>query len=374
MKKQNNIFLLILFIALFSSCNNEENNKIIEEPIDEQSKINRDPDDRKDFANVYWKKQYTLFDLITDEPIFPVNVNGTLIYKIYYSSNEDPNPYYKEFTAEQLENNLFYKFKNKENCMIFCNRKKQNENGKKPDPNITYSLKEALANDFIKISADGNGTYRNIKLNLENKSDASCKLTLTAGLYFENPDDKSQSLITAKKIDIITIDDKQKFSLDVPSFCTNVKQSVPGLLKDWNHNPNYNGGLDEVIAFYGKYEKGINKWLEKKNKEFSDENKRMLFFQTVIWYHEGAQYQEILEMLKNDVFKNDIEKAKVWLDNIQQEASQLAQLIKERDSEKIKTWLKEKTLELIPTSEQVDEAVDKGKKTLDKFRNRLKGR
>jgi hypothetical protein len=231
-----------------------------------------------------------------------------------------------------------------------------------------------LASDFIKISADGNGTYRNIRLNLENKSDASCKLTLPAGIYFENPDDKAQSLITAKKIEIITLNDKQKFSLDVPSFCTNVQQSVPGLLKNWNHNPNYNGGLDEVIEFYGKYEKGINEWLEKKNKEFSDENKRMLFFQTVIWYHEGAQYQEILAMLKNDVFKNDIERAKVWLDNIQQEASELAQLIKERDSEKIKTWLKEKTLELIPTSEQIDEAVDKGKRKLDKFRNRLRTR
>jgi predicted small secreted protein len=251
---------------------------------------------------------------------------------------------------------------------------KPHEHVKQPDPNITYSLKEALASDFIKISADGNGTYRNIRLNLENKSDASCKLTLPAGIYFENPDDKAQSLITAKKIEIITLNDKQKFSLDVLSFCTNVQQSVPCLLKKWNHNQNYNGGLDEVIEFYGKYEKGINEWLEKKNKEFSDENKRMLFFQTVIWYHEGAQYQEILAMLKNDVFKNDIEKAKVWLDNIQQDASELAKLIKERDSEKIKTWLKEKILELIPTSEQIDESVDKGKKTLDKFRNRLKPR
>ncbi len=249
---------------------------------------------------------------------------------------------------------------------------KPNENIKKQDLNITYSLNDALASDFIKISADGNGTYRNIRLNIENKSDASCKITLPAGIYFENPDDKAQSLITAKKIEIITLNDKQKFSLDVPSFCTNVKQSVPGVLKNWNHNPNYNGGLDEVIEFYGKYEKGINEWLEKKNKEFSDENKRMLFFQTVIWYHEGAQYQEILAMLKNDVFKNDIEKAKVWLDNVQQEASKLAQLIKERDSEKIKTWFNEKTLELIPTSEQIDEAVDKGKKMLDKYRNKLR--
>ena len=248
----------------------------------------------------------------------------------------------------------------------------QIEDVKKPDPNITYSLKDALANDFIKISADGNGTYRNIRINLENKSDGSFKLTLPAGIYFENPDEKAQSLITAIKKEQISLSDKQKISLDVPSFCTNVKQSVPGFLKNWNHNPNYKGGLDEVIEFYGKYEKGINEWLEKKNKEFSDENKRMLFFQTVIWYHEGGQYQEILTMLENDVFKNDIEKAKVWLDNIQQDASELAQLIKERDSENIKNWLKEKMLTIIPTSEQIDKAADKGKKTLDNLRNRLK--
>jgi hypothetical protein len=80
-----------------------------------------------------------------------------------------------------------------------------------------------LASDFIKISADGNGTYRNIRLNLENKSDASCKLTLPAGIYFENPDEKAQSLITAKKIETITLSEKQKLSLDVPSFCTNAK-------------------------------------------------------------------------------------------------------------------------------------------------------
>ena len=115
------LFLGFISFSIFSNYNNKENSKTIEE----QTKINRDPDDRKDFANVYWKKQYTLFDLITDEPIFPVNVNGNPIYKIYYSSNENPNPYYKEFTAEQLENHLFYKFKNKENCMVFCNGKKK---------------------------------------------------------------------------------------------------------------------------------------------------------------------------------------------------------------------------------------------------------
>ena len=59
----------------------------------------------------------------------------------------------------------------------------------------------------------------------------------------------------------------------------------------------------DYIRIYEKIIDRANSQNRKKNKEFSDENKRMLFFQTVIWYHEGAQYQEILAMLKNDVFK-----------------------------------------------------------------------
>jgi len=84
----------------------------------------RDPYKTKDEANVYWNKKYTLYDLITDEPIFPDFINNQYIYKIYYSSNEDPVPYYGEFTEQELENHFFYKFKNKESCLKFCNSKK----------------------------------------------------------------------------------------------------------------------------------------------------------------------------------------------------------------------------------------------------------
>jgi hypothetical protein len=241
----------------------------------------------------------------------------------------------------------------------------------KPTPNVTYSLQDALTNNFVKISADGKGTYRSIGLNLENNTDANISVSLPAGIYFENPDNAAQSLITAQKYKSILLNNKQKISLDVASFCTNVKQKVPGVLKDWRYESNYDGGLDEVIEFYGKYETGINEWLEKKNKRFSTEENRLLFFQTVIWYHEGGQYSEILGMLENDVFKNDIEQSKLWLDEIHEDANELAQLIRERDSQKIKSWLKQKTLELLPTSEQIDNTVDKAKKRLDRIRDRL---
>ena len=90
----------------------------------EEPKVLRDPDPRKDFANVYWSRKYTLFDLMSDEPIFPIIVDGEKIYKIYFSSNEDPNPNLGCFTEEQLERHLFYKFKDLASCQRFCDSKK----------------------------------------------------------------------------------------------------------------------------------------------------------------------------------------------------------------------------------------------------------
>lgn len=79
----------------------------------------RDPDGRKDHANVYWKKKYTLFDLQTDEPIFPVTENGVKVYYIHYTSNEDPSPHQGRFTEAELERHLYYKFKTEASCRAY---------------------------------------------------------------------------------------------------------------------------------------------------------------------------------------------------------------------------------------------------------------
>lgn len=79
----------------------------------------RDPA-RFDVANVYYKSNYALFDMLTDEVITPT-VSGT--YDIWYSSNEDAKAYQKTLTKAQLSSFLFYKFKNKENCQRWCDLK-----------------------------------------------------------------------------------------------------------------------------------------------------------------------------------------------------------------------------------------------------------
>ena len=115
--------IFLLGIVLCITCSIIATSCVKKEMIQEK-KIVRNPDTRLDFANVFWKTEYTLFDLISDEPIFPIQKNGETIYQIYYSSNEDPNPYYGEFTPDELERFLFYKFKNLETCEKFCNSKK----------------------------------------------------------------------------------------------------------------------------------------------------------------------------------------------------------------------------------------------------------
>ena len=89
------------------------------------SSIKINPSPRQGSQNVFFDKRYTLFDeTYQNTPIFPVNKNGNIVYQIYYSSNENPKPFYSEFTPEQLERHLFYKFKNLESCMVFCNSKR----------------------------------------------------------------------------------------------------------------------------------------------------------------------------------------------------------------------------------------------------------
>ena len=255
-------------------------------------------------------------------------------------------------------------------CSDNSKKEKNQEVIKKADPNKKYELKEASDSGFISISADGLGTYRKIQVNIVNKSEGTININLPSGLYFENPDKNAQSLITAKGIGLIQFGKLEKKEFEIASFCTNVKQSVPAYLKNWKFIPNFDGGLDEMIEIYGNHEKSINEWLEKKNQNFSLEENRLLFFQVVIWYHEGGKYDEILNMLSKDVFKNDIEKAKSWLDDISTEAQELASAIKEKDNEKIKSWIKEKILQLLPSDEKIDEAVDKAKRLGKKTRAR----
>jgi hypothetical protein len=90
-----------------------------------KTSITRSPEPRKDFANVFWKKEYTLFDKLTDEPIFPYKKGEIITYKIYCSTNESLTPEYVELSPEQLQRKVAYKFANLDNCNKWIESKKR---------------------------------------------------------------------------------------------------------------------------------------------------------------------------------------------------------------------------------------------------------
>lgn len=75
---------------------------------------------RYDQANVFWNVKYSLFDLITDEIIYPDDQRN---YFIYYSSNENPKVFSATVKESSLSGFLMYKFKTRESCQRWCDFK-----------------------------------------------------------------------------------------------------------------------------------------------------------------------------------------------------------------------------------------------------------
>lgn len=83
--------------------------------------VKRDPNPRKDYVNVFYNPEYTLFDFFTDEPIFP-DQKG--VYQIYTATNENKVPKLLKGTAQEISQVTVYKFKNYKNCKNWCDGKK----------------------------------------------------------------------------------------------------------------------------------------------------------------------------------------------------------------------------------------------------------
>jgi len=212
---------------------------------------------------------------------------------------------------------------------------------------IRYTLKEAVAKDFVQVEGASLGTFKKIQVIIKNKSSQNISLIVPAGIYFTSPDVYSQCLITAKKIPEIQLKPNQETIQTVPSFCTNSARSTPGQSRGWPFNSEYDGGLDEAILFYGDYETEIGTWLKMKNpSKFSTEEDRLLFFQVAVWYHEGGNYSQILDLLSKDVFANDTSQAKKWLDEVDQDAKEFSFLMKAKDDKKVTEWIKSEMTKL----------------------------
>ena len=105
-----------------------------------------------------------------------------------------------------------------------------------------YSLSEAFRKKIVTVSANGNGTYKNLQICLKNISKNKIIISVPAGQYFVNPDNKAQSLIVARNNDKKSLDFNQEIKFNTTTLCTSSRQSIPGFNKGWKYNTNYIGG------------------------------------------------------------------------------------------------------------------------------------
>ena len=215
--------------------------------------INRDTR-RKDIANVYWNSEYTLFDLQTDEAIFPDN-NG--LYDIWYSSNEDPTPNYKIFSRQQLSNLHFYKFKNRENCLKWCE-------SRNTDSQINNSYEKSNSNE-----GEGPVEVENIPENTASETDdIQPAEKITESSIITSNDYKPSNVVEYYKADKdiphITIYLDHKFSSDDYNLiseyqCIPYTDDVHQEASELSQNL-FSNTVVEIIEIHGKYGKiNINK-------------------------------------------------------------------------------------------------------------------
>jgi len=116
------ITLLILVCSFLIYKNSNSKSEVIDNKETNHIQTNRDSRP-KDVANVFYDSKYALFDLETDEEIYPNNDGN---YDIWYSSNEVPKPFHIILNKIEITNFSFYKFKNKKNCVSWCSKKNNN--------------------------------------------------------------------------------------------------------------------------------------------------------------------------------------------------------------------------------------------------------
>lgn len=223
---------------------------------------------------------------------------------------------------------------------------------------------EAMERGLVSISGQGLNTYRQIEVTLINLSNRTLELELDAGMYFDNPRAQSQNLILLQDTDI-RLTPHQSIKRMMSSACTNASWSVPQSDNNWPV-AKVPKNLDAALKFYGEHEAKINAYLKKKNPEelgTSEQQKR--FLQVAIWAYMDDNPEDIRRMLAQEVFQNDIDKANQFFDATYSEAREISDMMKRRDSESMKLWIKEKGNEIL------QEGQKKGRSLLKEGANRL---
>lgn len=231
------------------------------------------------------------------------------------------------------------------------------------------SLTEALNLGLIEVNGQGLGTYRELEVGVTNRTNQELVIDFEAGTFFDNPKSRSQNLIALEDASF-RVRQGTSQSIKVSSACTNAGWSVPGREGNWPvaEAPK---GLDQALRFYGRHEDRIGRFLAKKNPEkLGTESQRKSFLQVAIWTYLGDNPEDVIDMLAQEVFHDDIRKARDFYNSVSADARDIADLMRSRDSEAIDAWIREQGSEVLDEGrKRLDEATENARDRLNRWRS-----
>lgn len=123
----------------------------------DNSSIIRDPNGDKEFANLNYRAQYTLFDLYTDQPILH---DGAGNYKIYCVQSKSSTKVFEvSGTALQLSNTKMYKFSSVEHARSWISQFIVSESpNSQQNINLSGMYSSTSNTDWVMLRNNGTGT------------------------------------------------------------------------------------------------------------------------------------------------------------------------------------------------------------------------
>lgn len=162
----------------------------------------------------------------------------------------------------------------------------------------------------VDVRSTSNGSYKSIKVELENFGNEDIKVHFPPGGIFINLDSTEQNLVVLF-YDVILLKAGETESLSLGTSCANPKRKIPSNGRTtWIYD--YDSKIGELIMFYHENKAIVE--IATGPEHHDTFEKRHNFLQMCVWVYYNAEKEQILSFATTYLFDGDKEEAKVFVD------------------------------------------------------------
>lgn len=183
---------------------------------------------------------------------------------------------------------------------------------------LTFNINAQIDKAFFELNLDANidvrstsnGSYKSIKVELENFGNEDINVHFPPGGFFINLDSTEQNLVVLF-YDVVELKIGKTESLIVGTACANPKRKVPKNGRTtWIYD--YDSKIGDLIMYYHE-NRGIVE-IATGVEHHDTFEKRHNFLQMCVWVYYNAEREQILRFATTYLFDGDKDEAKIFVD------------------------------------------------------------